>query len=106
MPAFFRGGWTRSMVRLPDVKSKNIVGSLLIKPAENRTNPKEAKAEHLLKEIRSFSTTIEIESTRRALLQKHESMECWSLRAETETPALSDFYSLSKTKNAFLDSLS
>jgi len=54
MPAIFLGGgWTRSVVRLPDVKGKNIIGPLPTKPAEvwnkNRTNPKEAKAEHLLK---------------------------------------------------------
>jgi len=28
------GGWTRSVVILPDVKGKNIIGSLPIKPAE------------------------------------------------------------------------
>jgi len=32
---FFRGGgWTRSLVRLPDVKGKNIFGPLPAKPAE------------------------------------------------------------------------
>jgi len=50
---FFWGGEgrTRSVVRLTDVKGKNIIGPLPTKPAEvrseNRTNTKEAK--HLLK---------------------------------------------------------
>jgi len=54
MPAMFLGGWGgHSVVKLPDVKGKNITGPLPTKPAEmwseNRTNLKEAKAEHLLK---------------------------------------------------------
>jgi len=43
-----------STFRLPDVKGKNIIGSLPTKPAEvwseNRINPKEAKAEHFLRQ--------------------------------------------------------
>jgi len=56
MPAIFfwgGGGWKRNVVRLPDVKGKNIIGPSPTKPAEvwseNRINPKEAKAKHLLK---------------------------------------------------------
>jgi len=36
MPAiFYRGGWTRSVVRLPDVKGKNIISLLPTKPTEH-----------------------------------------------------------------------
>jgi len=60
------------MLGLLDVKGKNIIDPLPKKPAEvrseNRTNPKEAKVEHLLKAIRTFSATIECDNTRRALL--------------------------------------
>jgi len=45
-------------VRLHDDKGKNIIGPLPTKPAEvrseNRTNPKEAKAKHLLKANSNF----------------------------------------------------
>jgi len=31
---FCGGGWTRSVVRLPDAKGKNIIGPLRTKPAK------------------------------------------------------------------------
>jgi len=52
---FFRGagrGWTRSVVRLPDVKGKNIIGPLptnLLRCEVKIAQIPEAKAEHLLK---------------------------------------------------------
>jgi len=60
------------MSGLPDVESKNIIGLLPTKLAEvwsdNRTNPKDAKHNICRKQIRSFSTTIECDNTRSALL--------------------------------------
>jgi len=44
---FGGGGWARSVVRLPNVKGKNIIALLPTKPAEvwseNHTNPKKQK---------------------------------------------------------------
>jgi len=89
MPAIFFGGgrWTRSVVRLPDVKGKNIIGPF--QRSKSRT--------FCWKQIRSFSTTIECDNTRRAFL------ETWKYygRLRAEASALSDFYSFQKQKTHF-----
>jgi len=45
--------WTRGVMRLPYVRGKNIIAPLRTKPVscemKNRTNSKEAKADHFLK---------------------------------------------------------
>jgi len=80
MPAIFFGGekgWTRSVVRLPDIKGKNIISPVLTKPAEVwpcevkiAQISKKQKQNICWKQIRSFSTTIEsCDNTRRALLE-------------------------------------